>query len=253
MDRDDAAGSGVKSDETLFALVDHLRASDGLGVTELAARTGRAKSTVHDHLRTMEARGFAVKRDGEYHLGLEFFRVGQDVRTGFDVYDAGKPVVDGLAADVDEMVWLVTHEHGRVMYLYGDAGETDVDEDTILGSWAYMHCNSGGKAILAHLPESRVDRVVERYGLPERTEHTITDRAELFDDLERVRERGYATNLGEDLEGIHAVSVPLTFEGAVRGALAIAGPAHRVTEARFETAAERLRAAADTVELHLAY
>lgn len=70
----------------------------------------------------------------------------------------------------------------------------------------------GGKAILAHLPEVAVDDVLDRIG-----------------------EQGYALNRGEDLAGIHAVAVPLLFEGTVLCALSVAGPAHRVTRERCES------------------
>jgi DNA-binding IclR family transcriptional regulator len=245
---------GVKSDETLLAIIDHLRAVDGAGVTELARQLGLAKSTVHNHLSTMVDHGFVVKRGGSYRLGLQFFNYGHRVRTGFEVYGAAKPVVDELAGTTDEMVWLIVHEQGRIMYLYGHAGRTNINENTLIGSWAYMHCNSSGKAILAHLPEAEVEYVVEQHGLPERTTNTITDRGELDAELERIREQGFALNLGEDLEGVHAVSVPLRYEEEVLGALAIAGPAHRVSRERCESElVERLFASANDVELNLAY
>lgn len=251
---DRATERGVKSDETLFSIVRHLIEADGAGVTELAGRLDLAKSTVHDHLSTMRDHGFVVKRGETYHLGLQFFRYGQQVRTRFDVYGAARPVIDELERATGEMAWLLVYENGRVMYLYGRPGETDVDADSLVGSWAYMHCNSGGKAILAHLPPSEVEFVVDRRGLPARTSNTITDPDELREELERVRERGYALNLGEDLEGIHAVGVPLLFEDEVLGALAIAGPAHRVTRERCESGlVEQLFAARDDIELRLAY
>lgn len=254
MTNDRPSGRGVQSDETLVSILAHLRERDGAGVTELATHLGIAKSTVHNHLSTMLDHGFVVKRGTEYHLGLQFFEYGQYVRTQYEVYEAAKPVVDDLADTTDEMVWLIVHERGRIMYLYGHAGRTNVNENTLIGSWAYMHCNSSGKAILAHLPESEVDYAVERYGLPAQTTNTITDRSELDAALERIRERGFALNLGEDLEGIHAVSVPLRFEEEVRGALAIAGPAHRVSRERCESEfAEQLFASANDVELNLAY
>ena len=245
---------GVKSDETLFALVELLRDTDGAGVTELATRLGLAKSTVHAHLATMCEHGFAVKRGNSYHLGLAFFAYGQHARSRRDVYRAARPVVDDLEVETGEMVWLLVHENGRVMFLYGHAGRTDVDVDSLVGSWAYMHCNSSGKAILAYLAEAEVGAVVERHGLPARTPNTITDSDELRAALDTVRERGYALNLGEDLEGIHAISVPLLFENEVCGALAVAGPAHRVTEERCRSElADQLRAARNDFELNLAY
>lgn len=254
MPNDHAGGRLVKSDETLFSILTHLRAVDGAGVTEIANQLELAKSTVHGHLATMREYGFVVKRGKEYHLGLELFSYGQYVRNQFDVYEAAKPVIDELVEETGEMAWLIGYENGRVMYLYGQAGETDVNANTLIGSWAYMHCNSGGKAILSRLPETYLEFVVERYGLPEQTSNTITDLEELSAELDRIRERGYALNLGEDLEGIHAIGVPLAFEEEILGALAIAGPAHRVDRERCETElAEKLFAAMNDVELNLAY
>lgn len=254
MDHGGTGRQGVKSDETLFTLVEYLRSSDGAGVTELAERTGLAKSTVHGHLTTMREHGYVVKEGDRYRLGLQFFDTGQYVRTQHRIYGAAKPSIDDLVEATCEMAWLMTHENGRVMYLYGGGGRTDVDVNALTGSWAHMHCNSGGKAILAHLPDPAVDRVIERHGLPAKTENTITDRAELVEELETVRERGYALNLKEDLSGIHAVGVPVVYEGTVRGAIAIAGPAHRVTRDRCENElVDQLRAATNDVELNLAY
>jgi DNA-binding IclR family transcriptional regulator len=244
----------VKSDETLLSIMDYLRETDGAGVTDVASNLDLAKSTVHDHLATMCEYGFVVKRGTTYHLGLQFFSYGQYVRNQFKVYDAAKPVVDRLVESTGEMVWLTAHESGRLMYLYGHAGDTEVNANSLIGSWAYMHCNSAGKALLAHFSEEEVEEVIDRHGLPARTANTTTDPDDLRAELEVIRERGYALNLGEDLEGIHAIGVPLLFDENVQGALAIAGPAHRVTEERCETElSERLFAARNDIELNLVY
>jgi DNA-binding IclR family transcriptional regulator len=117
-----------------------------------------------------------------------------------------------------------------------------------------MHCNSAGKSILSLFSDAEVEAIVDRHGLPARTENTITDRETLFEEIEQIREQGYALNLGEDLEGIHAVGVPLVFEGEVKGALSIAGPAHCMGRDRCETElVDRLFAARNEVELNLAY
>lgn len=254
MRRDGTERRRVKSDETLFSIIEYLRDVDGAGVTEIATHLGFAKSTVHDHLATMRDHGFVVKRDGGYRLGLQFFSYGQYVRNTFDIYEAAQPVVDALVDELGEMAWLLTLENGRLMYLYGRAGETDINANTLIGSWAYAHCNSGGKAILAHLSQSEVEDVIERHGLPARTANTITSPDALFEELDSVRERGFALNLGEDLDGIHAIGVPLVFGDEVLGALAVAGPAHRVTEERCRNElATKLFAARNDIELNLAY
>lgn len=254
MTTSDTKRTGVKSDETLLSILDYLKEADHAGVTEIATQLDLAKSTVHDHLTSMVEHGFVVKHGTEYALGLEFFNFGHYVRNLVDIYEVAQPVVDALADEIDEMVWLFTHENGRVMCLYGYAGETNVNANSLIGSWAYMHCNSAGKAILAEFDDSEVESVVDRHGLGARTPNTITDADALYAELDRIRDQGYALNLGEDLEGIHAVGVPLVFEGDVKGALSIAGPAHRVDRERCETELQELLVAArNDIELNLAY
>ncbi|WP_020222785.1 IclR family transcriptional regulator, partial [Halarchaeum acidiphilum] len=223
MERGAAGGETVGSDETLFAIAEQLRESDGAGVTELADRLGLAKSSVHKHLRTMVEHGYAVNRDGTYHVGLEFFRVGEYTRDRYEVYHAAKGPVDALAAETGEMVWLIVEENGRAMYLYGSRGDAEISLESIVGTWRHLHVNSGGKAILATLPETEIERILDRHGLPMRTENTVTDREELRAELAAVRERGYAVNRGEDVEGLHALGAPIRHDGVVHGALAVAG------------------------------
>lgn len=247
-------GAGIKSDETLFAIIELLRELDGAGVTELARQLDAAKSTVHGHLTTMREHGYVVKDGQEYRLGLGFFDYGQYVRGQLDVFQSGMFAVDRLERETGEMAWLITHENGKAMYVYGRGGENDIDVNTILGTWVHMHCNSGGKAILAHLPREEVDEIIDEHGLPARTENTITDREALYEELARIREQGYALNRSEDLKGVHAIGIPLTFEGEIKGALSIAGPAHRLPEERCEgEILDQLRAATNEIELNLAY
>lgn len=254
MDPDQRTGRGIKSDETLFDLVELLRELDGAGVTELADRLGVAKSTVHGHLTTLCDRGFAIKRAGEYELGLRFFEYGQYTRRQLEIVRSGAFAVDELEAQTGEMVWLLTHQNGKGIYVYGRAGDNDVDVNTILGTWIHMHYNSGGKAILAHLPTSAVESIIDTHGLPARTAQTITDRERLLAELDRIEAQGYALNRSEDLAGIHAVGVPLIVDGEVQGALSVAGPAHRMSRDRCEgPILDQLRAATDEIDLTLAY
>ncbi|WP_336022886.1 IclR family transcriptional regulator [Halobellus salinisoli] len=254
MDGGSHESRGIKSDETLFDIIEHLRRLDGAGVTELAERLDIAKSTVHGHLTTLVGRGFVVKRGREYHLGLRFFEYGQYVRGQLDIFQSGLAAVDRLERETGEMSWLITHQNGKAIYVYGRGGNNDINVNTILGTRDHMHYNSGGKAILAHLPDDEVDRIVDQHGLPSRTENTITDRKRLDEELRQIRQQGYALNLSEDLEGIQAIGVPLTVAGEIQGALSVAGPAHRMSKERCEgEILDHLRAATDEIDLTIAY
>jgi len=92
------------------------------------------------------------------------------------------------------------------------------------------------------------------HGLPAQTENTITDHERLFEDLEGMRERGYAYNDDEEeIEGFRAVGAPIRdIDGRVRGSLSISGPASIMRDERFrEELPERVSQSANVIEVNI--
>lgn len=254
MKKSDTDGRSIKSDEALFAIIESLKRTNGADVTELADQLDLAKSTVHKHLVSLEGSGYAVKTGNTYRLGLQFFNTGIHVRNQYDIYHAAKERVNKLAYDVDEAAWLIVHENGLGTFIYGVAHNESFTFDSTIGTQVYLHANSAGKAILSQLPESEVEDIIDRRGLPAQTEHTITDRETLFDELEATRDRGYTMNFQEDLQGLHAIATPIIDDGRPVAAVTIAGAANRLTKERIEAELhEPLLEAVDDIELRLVY
>lgn len=228
MDTRSGPGS-IKSDEKLFRIVELLKEHDGAGVTEIAREMDASKSTVYKHLQTMVNHDFATQIGDEYHVGLRFLDYGMYARRRQLIYRLANDRIEELAEETGELVWCQTHENGQVVYLYGAAGSRSVYAPEQVGNRTPMHQLAGGKAMLANLPEETVERIVDRRGLARATEHTITDREELFEALERIRERGVAFNREESTLDIYAVATAvLDPEGAVLGAIGVSGPKHRL-------------------------
>lgn len=248
------SGRSIKSNETLFAIIESLKETDGAGVTELADRLDLAKSTVHKHLVSLERNRYVVNEGGRYRLGLEFFNTGVYVRNQYEIYHVAKDRIDRLAEETDEAAWLIIPENGLGMFVYGVPQNKSFSFDSMIGTWVYLHANSAGKAILAHLSDEEIQQVIDRHGLPAQTEHTITDREELFAELEDVRERGYAMNAQEDLRGLHAIATPVIWNERPIAAVTIAGAANRLTEEQIEDKLySSLLEAVDDIELRLVY
>jgi len=249
-----SANRPVKSDETMFAIIEMIRDLDGAGVTELADQVGMSKASIHHHLTTMQDHGFVTNVNGTYNLGLKFFALGIEARNRYTLYHAAKPELPNLADRVQEAVWTYVETNGIGMFIDGCAENSTLKLESVVGTTQHLHCCAIGKAILAHLPESRVEEIIDQHGLPERTENTITEEAALWEELETVRERGYALNLGEDIEGIHAAGVPVMDGSEVIGALGTGGPANRLDREYCETKlVEELLTSVNEIELNLAY
>lgn len=245
----------VKSVETTIELIEALEALDGAGVSELAAELGVAKSTVHDHLKTLEAHEFVVRRGDRYHVGLRFLDHGGRARSRRKVYAIARPEVARLAAETGEMANLVVEEHGLGVYVDVARGEKAINLDTYIGKREYLHNTAVGKAILAHLPDAEVEAILDRWGMPRETERTVTSRDDLEAELRTTRERGYAIDREERLRGLRCVAAPIVQEGTdVVGALSVSGPASRMDDDRIEeTIADKVVRTANIVEVNVTY
>lgn len=245
----------VETVETAFDIVDTLKRKEGAGVSELADELGLAKSTVHRHLKTLESRGLLVQDGNSYRLSTWFLDYGTYVRDRHPLYDLAKPKVDELADETDEKVWCVVEEHGMGVHIYGAQGRHSVKTHARIGKRTPLHQYAAGKAILAYLSDERIESILERYGLSGKTAQTITDRDELFEQLETVRERGYAFNREESVTGVHAVGAPIKDEtGTAIGALSVAGPANRLRgDAMTDELPDLLLGATNEIEINLAH
>lgn len=243
----------VKALETTNAVVEALDELNGARVTELADHLDRPQSVVHNHLQTLKQLEYVVQEDNEYRLGLRFLDFGERVRHRTELYEIARPEVEKLADETGELITLLVEEHGRGVYLDIGQGSRDINYPAISGTRIYLHCSAVGKSILAHLPEERVDEIVDKHGLPPQGPNTITDRDELKTQLETIPERGLAFDMEEFREGMRSVGAPILLQdGTPIGALSIAGPAHRMKDDRLrEEMPEILQRSVNVIELNL--
>lgn len=248
------ADSGIKSTDTLFAIVETLKERNGAGVTELADELDRSKSTIHSHLKSLEKHRCVVKEGDTYRIGLRFLNFGGYAAQQTDLLEIVQSEVDGLVEETGETSQMIVEEHGRGIYLYQNRGDQAVKTDSHVGTEVYLHCTAVGKAILAHLPEGRVHEIVDRHGLPEKTPETVTDRETLFDELEEIRDRGYAFDDGERIPGIRCVAAPVRTDETVIGAMSVSGPTKRMKGDTFRhEIPELVCRAARVVEINATY
>jgi DNA-binding IclR family transcriptional regulator len=106
---------------------------------------------------------------------------------------------------------------------------------------------AAGKAILAFMPDERVQRVLER-GMPQYTRNTLQSPEAFMENLRQVRQCGYALDEEELEEGINAVAAPiLDLNEHPIATVSVAGPAYRLTRERLVEIGPRLLAVARDV------
>lgn len=100
------------------------------------------------------------------------------------------------------------------------------------GARGPLHCGAPGKVMLAFLPQEELEETLRQMPLPSLTPHTLTSRSELARHLALVREKGYALDLGETVEGHHCLGAPI-FDADERplAAIWITAPTPRLSAA----------------------
>lgn len=224
----------VNSLRTTFRIIEAM-SREGVGISELARNLDIPKSTVHDHVVSLRELGCLVEEDEKYRPSLEFLRLGELTKNQIEVYQASKDQLDRLADETRDFVSLVVEENGKAVICHTNVGDESIPVNVYGGIRMHMHTTAAGKAILAFLPPERVERILDQHGLPALTDNTITDKDELFEELDEIRDQKYALDDEERLIGVRSVGVPIIDrQEKVRGSLTIYGPAKLISDELFK-------------------
>lgn len=243
----------VKAVETAFTILELLKESDGMRLTELVDELDMAKSTIHRYLQTLLNQEYILQEGDEYYVSLRFLGLGEQARIKKKAYGMAKEKVKQLAAQTDERTQFLVEEHGKAIYVYRETGSNAVQTGPRIGDRFDLHATAAGKAILANWPDEKVSEYVEWSGLTPRTDNTITDSGDLMREIKEIRQKGYSVNMGESVEGLRAVATAISDpEEKVIGALSVAGPSHRMQGDWFDQELPQiLMGYANEVELNL--
>lgn len=236
-------------------ILQHLQEAGPTRLSDISSALDMSPSTVHRHLETLCNLRYVSRSGNNYQLGLRFVRLGHAAKTREESFRQAKDHVEELAAETGERAQFVVEDHGLGVFLHIATGEKAIRTGIASGRQIHLHSSGVGKSILSQYPRERVDEIIDRWGLPKQTEQTVTDRDELYDELDRIKERGVSFNREEHIKGVTAASVPVkNAEEEIIGALSVAGPSHRMKGKRIEeTIPDLLLGAANALELELTY
>ena len=224
----------VKTTEKSLEIMAMLKELDGARIHELEDRVDMTKGAIHNHLSTLRKHNYVTQEESEYRLSLQCLTLGGYARNNVPLYKVGRPKAIQLAEDTGMLVNLAQEEGGKGVYLYQSRGEYAVNLDTHVGYRIRLHNIAVGKAILAYLSRERIDEIVEKWGLPEATESTITDKNELLAELQKTRERGYSIDHEERTKGLACIGAPVRVDDEVLGAISISAPTRRLGDGNFD-------------------
>jgi len=248
-----AGSHKINATAVSFRILDLVKERDGATCSELVEDLDMPTSTVHDHLQTLTELGNLVKDGDEYHVSMKLLELGGYARTRSRLYDVAESEILDVALETGDHANLMIAENGLGVFLLKRKGDKAVNLDTYEGKRVPLHTTALGKSMLAFMDEDRVDRIIDEHGLPTVTANTIGDEAVLRQELAEIRDRGYATDDEERLEGIRCIAAPIrTDDHEVVGAISITGLKNRMQGEYFqETIPEKVLRTANAIEVNM--
>ena len=200
-----------------------------MGVAEIAGELELNKATVHGILRTLQRVGF-VEQDadsGKYQLGAALLHMGSSYLDGNELRTRALNWSDALAARSEESVRIGTLHENQVLVVHHVFRPDDSHQALEVGALLPVHATALGKALLAH----HQYLAAELDGLRACTTSTITDLYRLRRELQDVRERGWAIDREELIEGVVSLAAPIEDRrGLTVGAIDISGAPERMCD-----------------------
>ncbi|HEV7275230.1 MAG TPA: IclR family transcriptional regulator [Devosiaceae bacterium] len=226
-----------------------------MSLADICRETGYPRSTTHRLLASMREVGL-LDQDRErerYRLGIKLFAYGNIVLANMDLHREARPYAEALGRMTGLSVHLAVYGGERAVVIHraepAPGGLTPLN----LLENAPVHCTSIGKAILAFQPEPILERVIEA-GLLRYTDATITDGQLLRQELQTVRDRGYAVDNGEHQPGLRCIGAPIRDQfGRVFASISATGSAMQSTAEREPSVAAMVMHHAAQISNHLGY
>lgn len=214
-------------------------APGGISLGDLAVAVALPKSTTHRIVMALaEEQLLSAGGTGPIRLGRGLARLGAATRQ--TLRDDIRPILEELHREVDETVDLAVRDAGGVRFVDQLPSPHRLRAVSAVGASFPLHCTANGKALLAALPQDAALALLPAR-LERHTEHTITARTALLEELERVRAAGVAFDREEHTLGISAVGAAVLDAAGVAAVISVPVPTSRFAgdEARYADAVRR--------------
>jgi DNA-binding IclR family transcriptional regulator len=246
--------TSVQSVDRALTILEQLARHGEAGVTELAAGLDVHKSTAFRLVATLEQHRLVEQTEdrGKYRLGVGLLRLAGATTARLDVVQEARPVCRQLAMDTGETVNVAVLADRAALYLDQVAGSSALQSHNWVGQHIPLHATANGKVLLGGLD---IERLPDTLGsLAAYTDMTITRKDKLREELDHVRQQGYAVAIDELEVGLTAAAAPIrNAHGDVIASMSVSGPTFRLDEQRTHQVVAQLVAAATEVSHRLGW
>lgn len=228
-----------------FEIIDFLARQNGnVGISEIRSALGLPLSSTANIMYTLADLGYVERdeTDASYRLSVKLLGIARRAHERLDLVAQCR----GLLGDAVRESGLTGHiavlRESESMYIDRVPSNALVQVNSYVGQRWPAHTSAVGKAILAFLPEPKLENLLKNLKLAKRTPYTITSRSVLLKQLRTFRRIGYAWERNEGEVGLGCVAAPiLGAGGAAIAAMSLTGTTHQISSGKLRSLGKLVR------------
>jgi len=207
----DANEYKIKVIDKMFKIIDVVeQEKKPLGVNEIARKASLNAATTFRILRTLMDGGWIYQdQEEKYSPGYKLSTVFDMASFYFILKDVAYCVMRRLTDQEGEVLNLIIRQNETGVLLQQTRTMRFAEYLIQINSTLPLYATACGKVLLSELPEDLVRMLAGVITFEPYTKSTITTPDELLRVLAQTRERGYATDRGESIQGTSCIAVPV--------------------------------------------
>ncbi|SDI14061.1 IclR family transcriptional regulator [Alteribacillus bidgolensis] len=229
---------------------------DGIGLTEVARRTGVNKTSCYRILHTLMGDNMVEygERQGTYRLGVRMLELGGAVQRRINLRQLALPVITDLTQKIEETSFLCLLNKDRAVCIERIEGEhVQVLAMRVGDSWP-LYQGAAPRAILANLEDKKIESILSEKSIEPITSKTPTDPNMYWNMVEDIRETGYSISREDVTLGVAALGAPVfDHNGNIVAAVSVSSTVHRISKESEKDISEHVIGAANEVSRRMGW
>lgn len=224
-------------------------ANPEMTLSEVARRVGLSPAAARRSLITLKELGYIGKSNKRFHVRPKLLTLGSAFYYSARIDEVLQPNLREIVEQFGDASSIGTLEGYDVVYIANVSVQRARRAAAVVGARYPAYATSLGRVLLAAKPDEWLEEYLETVDLKPLTSKTLTDRAALRSEINRVREDGLSITVDQLDYGITALAVPIRDRnGHTIAALNTSGYSGAVTPQQLvDKRLEGLRDAAATI------
>lgn len=201
-----------------------------LTLSDVAQLTGITRAAARRILLTLKYLGY-VRADGrQFSLAPQILNLGWNYFASLGLDEVARPMMADVVAEVNESCSLATLDLPDIVYIARRHTSRIMTVAGGVGSRLPAHATALGHVLISALDDAEMEAYLRTEPLHKHTSRTVTDPEKFKEQIDEVREQGWAL-VDQELEiGLRAIAVPITGRNRkVTAALSVSSNSARVT------------------------